>query len=106
MDSASGSPQEVCSRNRRARSSTGKDPNDSRRASLNRWHWQPEAGPRVPRTDWSSSHVASLAGTTETSTFAALMTTSVGPGGAPVVVLVAAATRTTTAPAARAPSLG
>ena len=65
----------------------------------------PRRGPGT-RTDWSSSHVASLAGTTETSTFAALMTTSVGPRGAPVVVLVAAATRTTTAPAGLAPSIG
>ena len=48
----------------KARSSTGVEPNDSFGCSLNRWHWQIAAPPRVPNTAWMSSQVASFAGTT------------------------------------------
>jgi hypothetical protein len=58
-----GFPHSVCVRSRCARSSTGVEPNDSFGASLNRWHWQTAAGPRVPKTAWMSSQLASFAGT-------------------------------------------
>src|SRR4029079_12855135 len=60
---APGWPQFVWMRSRKARSSTGKEPNDSFGASLKRWHWHLAAWPRVPNTPWRSSQVASLAGT-------------------------------------------
>src|SRR3954447_13533069 len=75
--SESGWPHCVCSRCRRARSSTGNDVgagpgfvhsrSQSRPRILNLWHRQLAAYPRVPNTASRSAQLASFAGTITTS---------------------------------------
>ena len=54
----------VCVRRRTARSSAGKERNDSRGASLYRWHQHVDAAPREPKIASMSFQGAWFAGTT------------------------------------------
>jgi hypothetical protein len=62
VESEPGRPQSVCSRRRKARSSTGNLPTASFGRSLYRWHRHQAAAPRVPNRASRSSQLASLAG--------------------------------------------